>query len=66
MNSEHRFNDPPEQDEPQFDWQLPRWRDSDALPGDVERERRLKGNVAPHQRGAIDDGESVPRSASSR
>ena len=51
-------------DSPDVDWDSPRWREADDAQGDVERDRRLKGDRAPAQRGAIDESESIePESA---
>lgn len=41
------------------DWESPRWREGDDVQGDVEQSRRLKGDRAPAQRGAIDDRQSI-------
>ena len=41
------------------DWDSPRWREADEAQGDVERDRRLKGDRPPAQRGAIDESESM-------
>jgi hypothetical protein len=49
-----------------YDWHSPRWRDSDSVQGDVERDRRLRSPKAPRQRGAIDQGGSVDPSAERR
>ena len=37
-----------------IDWRSPRWREGDAVQGDVEREHRLRHEGAPAERGAID------------
>ena len=44
---------------PHTDWESPRWREDDDAQGDVERGRRLRGNRAPAQRGAIDESGSI-------
>ena len=51
-------------DPPDVDWDSPRWREADDAQGDVERDRRLKGDRAPAQRGAIDKSESIDPEAS--
>jgi hypothetical protein len=54
-------------DPPDVDWDSPRWREADDAQGDVERDRRLKGDRAPVQRGAIDESESIdPESSDQR
>ena len=52
-------NDGGTSDPPDVDWDSPRWREADDAQGDVERDRRLKGDRAPAQRGAIDESESI-------
>lgn len=56
---------PPEDDAPRFDGDSPRWRDGGDSPGDVERDRRFRGQASPRQRGAIDAERSVSGSAPS-
>lgn len=44
---------------PNMDWESPRWREADDAQADVERDRRLRGDRAPAQRGAIDESASI-------
>ena len=49
------------------DWDSPRWREHDDEQGHVERDRRLRGDRAPAQRGAVDDSGSIdPESSEAR
>jgi hypothetical protein len=43
-----------------FDWQSPRWRESEAVQADTERGHRFRDMESPPQRGAIDRSDSVP------
>src|SRR5687768_502865 len=44
---------------PDIDWETPRWRKGDEVQGDVERTRRLRGDRAPAQPGAVDNARSI-------
>jgi hypothetical protein len=44
---------------PDVNWKSPRWRRGDEVQGDVERTRRLRGDRAPDQPGALDDERSI-------
>ncbi len=57
---DQRAGDQQAGDQPtEFDWQSPRWRDSDEQQRDTEHEHRFRDDVAPKQRGAIDRDRSV-------
>lgn len=43
----------------EVDWDSPRWREGDDVQGDVERDRRLHGDRAPSQHGAVDESGSL-------
>ncbi len=46
-------------DEGGIDWETPRWRESDAKQGEVEREHRLRDDPSPSEHGAIDRAGSI-------
>ena len=50
----------------EFDWESPRWRVDDGDAASDQRGRRARGDPAPRQRGAIDEGGSIGGKATDR